>query len=620
MSRQRPTFGRRRVASLVPLVAATSFLVILIVPAARNTVEEAVGGSGASPNEAPGHGVQAVSSSIRYADGQLLVKFKEGTPQAVMDAVLAQAGVTSERAIGRVGARALRVEGGRREAALAALMASPAVEYAERNVIVQVLAAPNDPKWSSQWGPRTIGAPSAWETTRGSPGIVIAVLDTGAELTHPDLNGAFVAGYDVVNRDSDPQDDNGHGTAAAGVLAARTNNGRGIAGVCWECRIMPVKVLDANGSGTNSAVAAGIVWAVDHGARVISMSLGGPGTTQTLTDAIGYATRRGVLLVAAAGNNGSTAPFYPAAYPEVLSVAGTDTSDKLYSWSNYGSWVKVAGPGCNTTTTLGGGYGSFCGTSSATPVVAGLVGLAVSVRPESVKGEVENAIQQTAYPIGTAVQNGRVDAVPTLTALGAPEPAATGEQVVAPSNEALPRIEGATTVGQTLTADPGGWAGTQPFTFAYQWLRCSPSCSNIPGATAQSYRLALADADRRIRVRVRAQNGAGSSDSSSNATGLILMPPPANTSLPTIAGTPRVGEYLTAGVGRWANSPTGYTYRWKRCDVGGLHCTRIDGATTKRYHLASADRGFAILVVVTAFNSGGSRAATSSSTQPTKRR
>ena len=105
----------------------------------------------------------------------------------------------------------------------------------------------------------------------------------------------------------------------AGVLAARTNNGRGIAGVCWECRIMPVKVLDANGSGTNSAVAAGIVWAVDHGARVISMSLGGPGTTQTLTDAIGYATRRGVLLVAAARNNGSTAPFYPAAYPEVLS-------------------------------------------------------------------------------------------------------------------------------------------------------------------------------------------------------------------------------------------------------------------------------------------------------------
>jgi hypothetical protein len=119
---------------------------------------------------------------------------------------------------------------------------------------------------------------------------------------------------------------------------------------------------------------------------------------------------------------------------------------------------------------------------------------------------------------------------------------------------------------------------------------------------------------------VRAQNGAGSSDSSSNATGLVLMPPPANTSLPRIAGIPRVGEYLTARTGTWSNSPTRFVYRWKRCDVGGLHCTRIDGATAKRYRLTAVDRDFTIRVVVTAFNSGGSSAATSSSTQPIKPR
>jgi thermitase len=118
-----------------------------------------------------------------------------------------------------------------------------------------------------------------------------------------------VAGYDVINDDADPRDDRGHGTAAAGVIAARTHNREGQAGICWNCSIMPVKVLDSNGSGTTSAVASGIVWAADHGARVISMSLGGAGTTQALTNAVAYAAGKGVLLLAAAGNSGTTTRF-----------------------------------------------------------------------------------------------------------------------------------------------------------------------------------------------------------------------------------------------------------------------------------------------------------------------
>jgi subtilisin family serine protease len=263
-----------------------------------------------------------------------------------------------------------------------------------------------------------VSAPGAWDGARGSSSVLIAVLDTGVDFGHADLRGAAVAGYDFVNGDSNPADDQGHGTAAAGVLAARTNNTVGLAGMCWTCSLMSVKVLDAKGSGSTSTIARGIVWAADHGARVISMSLGGPAGTQTLADAVEYAAGKGVVIVAAAGNSGASTPFYPAAYPAVLSVGGTNSSDRRYEWSNYGSWVRVAAPGCNVSPLRGGGYGTFCGTSSATPVVAGVAGLALSARPRATKAEIEQAIKNAATPIGGAVRHGRIDAARTLAALG----------------------------------------------------------------------------------------------------------------------------------------------------------------------------------------------------------
>jgi subtilisin family serine protease len=263
---------------------------------------------------------------------------------------------------------------------------------------------------------------------RGSPQVVIAVLDTGAAPDHPDLRGRLVAGFDFVNGDSDPSDDEGHGTASAGVIGANTDNGEGQAGLCWTCSLMPIKVLDAEGGGDSSSLAAGIVWAVDHGARVISMSLGGEGTTQTLADAVRYAARKGVVLVAAAGNEGTSNQMYPAAYPETLSVAGTTQSDALYSWSNFGSWVQLAAPGCNTAPFIDGRYVNFCGTSSATPLVAGLVGLALSARPGATKADVEQALRSTATPLPGAVQYGRVNASAALAALDA-RPVATPTSV-----------------------------------------------------------------------------------------------------------------------------------------------------------------------------------------------
>src|SRR5262249_19000614 len=154
-----------------------------------------------------------------------------------------------------------------------------------------------------------------------------------------------------------------------------TNNRAGVAGMCWTCSILPIKVLGDDGTGSMDDVAAGIVKATDAGARVINLSLGGPAGAQTLQDAVDYAYARNVIIVAAGGNSGVSTPFYPAAYDHVVSVAGTDESDRLYSWSGFGPWVRIAAPGCNPAPTVDGGYATFCGTSSATPVVSGLIAL-----------------------------------------------------------------------------------------------------------------------------------------------------------------------------------------------------------------------------------------------------
>lgn len=296
------------------------------------------------------------------------------------------------------------------------------VRFVERNrdlmrTTALVQAVPTDPLWPNQWGPALIGAPAAWTVTMGSPSVVIAVLDTGVDFSQPDLRGALAPGYDFVSGDNDPSDDNGHGTRTAGIVGARADNGLGISGVCPRCSVMPVKVAAANGSASGLDVASGITWATDHGASVISMSLGG-GQSDAVAAAVRYAQSRGVLVVAAAGNNGNSQPFYPAADPGVLSVAGTAKTGGLYTWSNRGSWVDVAAPGCDTTTFRSGAFGQFCGTSASAPVVAGLAGLALSYAPHSSAATIEHAILSSAHHV-TGVADGRVDAVGTLTALGA---------------------------------------------------------------------------------------------------------------------------------------------------------------------------------------------------------
>jgi subtilisin family serine protease len=357
------------------------------------------------------------SNPSRDAASTVLVKFQPtASADSRADAVHA-VGATEVGTVRDLGVHVLQVPAAAAANVVAALSHRAGVEYAEADATTQATQTPSDPSWGAEWGMTKVSAPAAWDKTTGSSSTVIAILDTGVKYDHADLQNRFVAGYDFVNNDSDPTDDQGHGTAAAGVAGATANNGVGLAGACWTCKLMPVKVLDATGSGDYVNLANGITWAADHGASVISMSLAGTADSSTLHSAVQYAHNHGAVLVAAAGNSGVSTMSYPAAYAEVLGVAGTQSDDTLYSWSNYGSWVKVAAPGCDYTTLISGGYGSFCGTSAATPLVAGIAGLARSLQPTASVAQVEAALESSAVKVGTSVSCGRVDAAAALTAL-----------------------------------------------------------------------------------------------------------------------------------------------------------------------------------------------------------
>lgn len=257
----------------------------------------------------------------------------------------------------------------------------PVIEYAEPDYIATIDWTPNDQYWSQQWGPQKVSAPQAWDVTRGSSSVMIAVVDTGVDLDHPDLRNKVRTDidYDFVNNDSTAQDDNGHGTHVAGIAAASTNNTTGVAGMCPNCSILPVKVLNAAGSGSYSAIASGIRYAADKGAKVINLSLGGSAGSSTLESAVNYANSKGSLLICAAGNSNTSAPSYPAYYSPCVAVAATDQSDRKASFSNYGSWVDTSAPGVSIYATYyNDRYASLSGTSMAAPHAAGLAGLLFS--------------------------------------------------------------------------------------------------------------------------------------------------------------------------------------------------------------------------------------------------
>ncbi|MHC4475592.1 MAG: S8 family serine peptidase [Planctomycetota bacterium] len=301
------------------------------------------------------------------------------------------------------------------EEAVAAYNADSDVEYAEFNYIVSIDSIPNDPLYAMQWSLNKIDAPEAWDLQTGSLDTIIAVVDTGVDYSHRDLDdnmwtdGSGHYGYDFINNDNDPIDDHGHGTHCAGIIAAEGNNGFDIAGICWNARIMALKFLGANGSGSGADAVEAFYYAVENAADVTSNSWGGGGYMESMQEAINYAYTQGVVMLAAAGNNGMDGLFYPARYDNMISVAATDSSDKKAYFSNYGDWVDLSAPGVGilslraTGTSMGNPYDSYTtsasGTSMACPHVAGVMALLISKTPGASVQSVTTRVLQTTDDI-----------------------------------------------------------------------------------------------------------------------------------------------------------------------------------------------------------------------------
>jgi subtilisin family serine protease len=351
--------------------------------------------------------------------GRVLIGYRDGAAASALEQRLE---LTPVARISELRIDVVAVDRARAPVVLDALRLDREVRWAQLDRRVRALRVPNDPFWPSQWSPRLTHAPAAWERTVGDAQTVVGVVDTGLDATQPDLRGRVVPGFEFVQGDADPHDDNGHGTAVAGVIAAAGDNGVGVAGYCWRCRLMPLKVLGADGTGLSSDLARGIVWAADNGARVINASLEGPADDLAVAAATSYARARGALVVAAAGNDSSSTLGYPAALPGVVSVAASTPGDELYAFSNSGA--ALAAPGMNSTTSLGGGYERFLGTSSAAPVVSGIAGLLLGLVPSATLAQLTEVLERSAVPV-TGVLYGRVDAQRALNALSPPPPSSS---------------------------------------------------------------------------------------------------------------------------------------------------------------------------------------------------
>lgn len=344
-------------------------------------------------------------------EGELLIGFKSNSALAA-SAAMARWDMVPLEDLPQIGVRRVRLPRGlTKSRAIRAMRQYSFVRFAEPNYIVRAAFTPNDPQFGAQWNMTITGCPEGWDQTFGSPSIVIAVIDSGIDKNHPEFTGKLVPGWDFINSDSDAHDDHGHGTHVAGIAAAATNNNIGVAGVGFNCRLMPVKVLDNLGNGTTATVANGMNYAVDNGAKVISISLVSNQGSGTMATAVDYAYANNVLVVAAAGNSGNTSHYYPAFYDNALAVAATDSLDQRASISTYGDWVDVAAPGEQIySTTLGGGYGFKTGSSMATPHVSGLAGLLWTYFGTGVSVDFIRArIESTCDNVGTFVINGRIN-------------------------------------------------------------------------------------------------------------------------------------------------------------------------------------------------------------------
>ncbi len=387
----------------------------------------------------------ACGSFAAYREGEVIVKYRPSSGVVAASATAAAIqGAVVTRVNNSLGTRLVKLPAGTSvAAAIKRYKSDPRVQYVGPNHIMHLCLEPNDEvyyfydEWFGevyyQWGlydganpDAGIQAPDAWDIETGSPSVIIAIVDTGVWSSHQDLYAKMVPGRNFLDGAIDPnnsEDDHGHGTFVAGIAAAMTNNYTGVAGVSWGSKIMPIKVMNADGEGTEQDAADGIVWAADHGAKIINLSLGTYDDVPALRDAVDYAWNQGCVVVAASGNNDSGAMFYPAAYDHAIAVGATNESATRCTptdWgsdeygnpygSNYGSYLDVVAPGNQIFGTssvedewgLLGYYTISSGTSAASPFVAGIAALLTSHYPTWTNSQIRDQIEYTTVDINAS--------------------------------------------------------------------------------------------------------------------------------------------------------------------------------------------------------------------------
>ncbi len=549
-----------------------------------------------------GTGLIVVSDGARqaarplYRDGIVLLAFHAGVQEAQQAAILSSAGAIEIKRIG-AGVHVVAVGHGRVPEVIQSLKARKEVRYAEPDYLQSLAAGslPNDTSAGSQWAVQNTGqsvngttgtagaderSSAAWSVTTGTNSVVVAVLDSGVQYSHPDLvtniwnnpggiNGcaAGTHGYNVLAASCDPMDDDttygGHGTHVAGILGAVGNNAAGVAGVNWTTSIMAVKWVNSSDVGNTSDLITGMDWvlhAKQAGVNVRvandSATWAGTASSQALSDEIDLLGTNDILFVAASGNtaqNNDQVPRYPCSYnrPTMICVAASDQDDNLWSSSNFGTaTVQLAAPGSNIYSTLRqSNYGYISGGSMAAPQVTGTAALILSLGNQpvnSLRAMILNNVDVLSSLSGVVGSGGRLNVCKAV-------PGCAGAVAAIPPNVALPVVTSIPQQGSLLGASTGAWSGL-PTTYTYQWNRCSSSglnCTPIPGAAGQTYALlATADVQSTLSVTVTASNSLGSTAAQSSTSSVVT------TATSSFALTSSITNGSTiSGTPQWRGTP-----------------------------------------------------------------
>lgn len=467
---------------IVILIAAAGILLFLFV---SNTFEFRDNLFSKLFPKPPSHAAQQAPS----VPDEILFKFKPGVTEDIKNKVASESALQVKEKIPHIDVFVAKVNPNSRDAVIEALKHNPNIEYAQPNYIGQSQRIPNDPNYAQQWNLPKIQAPNAWDISTGSQNIVVAVIDSGVNGSIADLSGKVISGYNFVDNNSDTSDVHGHGTAVSSVIAANTNNNTGIAGVNWLSRILAVRDVDSTGHYNGDNQLKSIIFAADNGAKVINLSQGGNAACDSASqDAVNYAWSKGLVVVAAAGNDPTVGILAPANCNNVIAAGATDENDLKTSFSATGSQLDVVAPGINIPTAQRDGtYGYWVGTSFSSPHVAGLGALIMAANPALTNQQVVDTIESTAKDLGAAGRDdsygwGRINAYQALLAAtgGTPAPATPTPTSTPTTNSVVISNISSTTTANTATIS---WITNLPAT---SWISYGLSSTNLNSSTAQT--------------------------------------------------------------------------------------------------------------------------------------